>query len=162
MTAVTSRAAPWRERARELALALDARVVVTDVTPVHASPQTGDVAMRPGNPLLAAPSTVRPVSESVTGPTGDPIAPEQGAWEQQLEHARAFLEEGGVECELTAPIGPPIDELLHVADEHDADLIVVGARERGFVERLLRRSVGEEVARRAKCDVLLCHRGPRA
>jgi nucleotide-binding universal stress UspA family protein len=42
-----------------------------------------------------------------------------------------------------------------VADQRDADLIVVGSRERGFLERLLGRSVDEAVARRAERDVLL-------
>ncbi len=43
------------------------------------------------------------------------------------------------------------------ADQRDADLIVVGSRERGFLERLLGRSVDEAVARRAERDVLLVH-----
>src|SRR5262249_49875640 len=43
------------------------------------------------------------------------------------------------------------------ADERDADLLVVGSREHGLLERLLARSVEEAVARRAGRDVLLVH-----
>jgi nucleotide-binding universal stress UspA family protein len=45
--------------------------------------------------------------------------------------------------------------LIDVADERDADLIVVGSREHGFLERLLARPVEEAVAQRAERDVLL-------
>jgi nucleotide-binding universal stress UspA family protein len=47
--------------------------------------------------------------------------------------------------------------LLAVADERVADLIVVGAREHGLLERLLGRPVDETVARRSGRDVLLVH-----
>jgi nucleotide-binding universal stress UspA family protein len=62
-----------------------------------------------------------------------------------------------VEAEYVVEVGDPVERLLDVADQRDADLIVVGSRERGFLERLLGHGVDEAVARRADRDVLLVH-----
>lgn len=59
--------------------------------------------------------------------------------------------------ELVPAIGEPAEAIVEVANEKDADLIVVGTRELGFVERLLGQSVSEAVSRRARCDVLIVH-----
>jgi nucleotide-binding universal stress UspA family protein len=50
-----------------------------------------------------------------------------------------------------------VDEILDVADEHHVDLIVVGTRELGFLDRLIAGSVSQGIARRAHCDVLIVH-----
>jgi nucleotide-binding universal stress UspA family protein len=62
-----------------------------------------------------------------------------------------------VESEYVVELGDPAERLLEVADQRNADLIVVGSRERGFLERLLARPVDEAVARRSERDVLLVH-----
>ena len=62
-----------------------------------------------------------------------------------------------VETEYLVELDDPAERLLEVAEQRDADLIVVGSRERGFLERLLGRSVDEAVVRRAERDVLLVH-----
>jgi nucleotide-binding universal stress UspA family protein len=61
------------------------------------------------------------------------------------------------ETEYVVELGDPAERLLEVADRCDADLIVVGSREHGFLERLLGRPVDEAVARRSERDVLLVH-----
>jgi nucleotide-binding universal stress UspA family protein len=61
------------------------------------------------------------------------------------------------ETEYVVELGDPAERLLEVADRRDADLIVVGSREHGFLERLLGRPVDEAVARRSERDVLLVH-----
>jgi nucleotide-binding universal stress UspA family protein len=59
---------------------------------------------------------------------------------EELRHAAAFLEERGIQAE----------------DRH-VDLIVVGTREAGLLERFLDPSVSGAVQRRAHCDVLVVH-----
>ena len=49
----------------------------------------------------------------------------------------------------------PADSILKVAASIDADLIVVGARGLGTVERFLRGSVSTKVAHHSPCDVLV-------
>lgn len=49
------------------------------------------------------------------------------------------------------------DAILEVAENVDADLIVVGSRGHGVGRRLLRGSVSTKVAHHAECDVLIVH-----
>ncbi|MGB3733809.1 MAG: universal stress protein [Ilumatobacter sp.] len=49
----------------------------------------------------------------------------------------------------------PADSILAVAEAVDADLIVVGARGLGAVDRFLRGSVSTKVAHHSPCDVLI-------
>jgi nucleotide-binding universal stress UspA family protein len=62
-----------------------------------------------------------------------------------------------LQAEYVVEVGDPVERLLDVADQRDADLIVVGSRERGFLARLLGHGVDEATARRAERDVLLVH-----
>jgi nucleotide-binding universal stress UspA family protein len=70
---------------------------------------------------------------------------------------QAFFAGRDVPIEFAGVVGEPVQEIVAAADKHDADLIVVGTREPGFVERLLGGSVSEGVARRAHRDVLIVH-----
>jgi nucleotide-binding universal stress UspA family protein len=78
----------------------------------------------------------------------------------RLEQALA----AGSKCLPTAsplePIatGDPAEEILKLADETGADLIVVGARGLGTIKRLLLGSVSETVLRDARCPVLVVKR----
>jgi nucleotide-binding universal stress UspA family protein len=51
--------------------------------------------------------------------------------------------------------GPPATEIVSYAEEHAADLIVLGAHGHGIIDRLLIGSVAERVARHAPCAVLM-------
>jgi nucleotide-binding universal stress UspA family protein len=62
-----------------------------------------------------------------------------------------------IDAEYVAEVGTPAECVLEIALERDADLIVVGSREHGLLERLLHRPVEQMVAKQAGCDVLLVH-----
>ena len=46
---------------------------------------------------------------------------------------------------------------MEAAQQHGADLIVLGTRELSLVQRLLGNSVSNAVANKARCDVLIVH-----
>ena len=94
------------------------------------------------------------------GPRGmggvDPVDPIE-LHEEELKHAKAFLADRGIEARYLPAVGDPSSAILDVAENEKADLIVVGTREPGVLERLLGLSVSASVARRAHCDVLIVH-----
>ena len=119
------------ERAADLAVAFDAKLIVTSVAQ-----------------LLAGASAARGL-----GPL-DPIDPPE-VHRAELEHAKAYLAERGIEAEYDVALGDPATEILDLAAARGADLIVVGTREAGLLERLIQPSVSGAVQRRARCDVLI-------
>ncbi len=70
-----------------------------------------------------------------------------------LEEARAFLAERGVEAETLEAQGDPGSVILHAAK--GADLIVVGSRGLNPIQRVLLGSVSSKIVHRAECDVLV-------
>jgi nucleotide-binding universal stress UspA family protein len=120
-------------RAAELARAFGARVVVTSVAP-----------------LLVGAAAARGLSGF------DPADPPD-AHREQLAHAATILREQGVATEVELGAGDAANEILELADARDADLIVVGARERSLLARLFEPSVSASVERRAHRDVLVVH-----
>jgi nucleotide-binding universal stress UspA family protein len=120
-------------RSVELARALDARLVVTSVAPLL----VGAVAAR--------------------GVGGfDPADPPE-LHREQLAHAKAFTSEHGLEAEFAVAAGDVAAEILDLAEARDADLIVVGARDRTMLARLFDPGVSGAVQRRAHRDVLVVH-----
>lgn len=118
-------------RAAEFAQAFASSVVVTSVARVLTPGPRGMSGVDPADPLELH--------------------------EEELEHAKAFLTERGVEATYLPAVGDPASAILDVAEREKADLIVVGTREPGVLERLLGLSVSASVARRAHCDVLIVH-----
>jgi nucleotide-binding universal stress UspA family protein len=76
---------------------------------------------------------------------------------ERLDQARAYLAERGLDAELVPASGQPAEAIVALANERNADLIVVGMRRKGFFERLVEGSVAQDVMRRATCDVLAVH-----
>jgi nucleotide-binding universal stress UspA family protein len=146
------------ERAAELAQGLAARLLVVSVA--RSFPQAATV---PAIEPVAAPVQAVPPGPVATGaPTpmplpGEPPPEPKELAQQQLERARSSLTRKRVAAEYVAEVGDPAERLLALAQERDADLIVVGSREHGFLDRLLGRHVDEAVAAHAGCDVLLVH-----
>ncbi len=72
-----------------------------------------------------------------------------------MEAAMAILRSSGVQAEGRTAEGAPHEAILGVARDVHADLIVVGRRGIGGVERLLLGSTSERVAGFADCPVLI-------
>ena len=75
---------------------------------------------------------------------------------ESLEGVRARLEESGVEHEVRQLVrgSDPSDDLIAVAEEVDADLIVIGLRRRTPVGKLIMGSNAQQVLLDAGCPVL--------
>jgi nucleotide-binding universal stress UspA family protein len=79
---------------------------------------------------------------------------------EELAHARAYLRERGIDADHVPAIGDPAKAIAMLAEARDADLVVVGTREPGLAERIIRHSVSREVARRIHRDLLIVHPAP--
>jgi nucleotide-binding universal stress UspA family protein len=88
-------------------------------------------------------------------------AERRGELEKVLERAAMQLDDKITRVTRSTPIGNPSDEILATADDFDTDLVVVGARGRGAMARLLLGSVSEKVLRHARCPVLIVKEGVR-
>jgi nucleotide-binding universal stress UspA family protein len=124
------------DRAAMLAEAFGARVLVTSIAElVHSSP--------------------RSITQIDRGDGVGTAADEVGA-------AQAMLEERGIDAETVAVTGDPGSSIARIAEERNADLVVVGTRGLGPIQRLLGQSVSQSVARRVRCDLLIVHPGDAA
>ena len=75
--------------------------------------------------------------------------------EATLRQAGESLEESGVKVETYARQGDPADAILDVAEEQNADLIIVGNKGMTGAKRFLLGSVPNKVSHHAPCDVLI-------
>ena len=78
----------------------------------------------------------------------------QEAASQALEAAAGRARRPGVELTTVLRAGPPWGEVVALAAESSADLIVMGTHGRRGLKRLLLGSVAERVVRTAPCPVL--------
>jgi len=72
-----------------------------------------------------------------------------------VEESGAKLLRAGYRVEQVPTIGNPADEILKIAETHEADLIVTGAKGLGAVGRFLLGSVSTRVVQHASCSVLV-------
>jgi nucleotide-binding universal stress UspA family protein len=118
------------ERAGQLAKAFDSKLIVASVAPIMTN-----------------------IGRSA-GPVDPTDTPQEHV--EELKHAQTYLEGEGVQAEYLPGLGHPAETLAELANDRDADLIVVGHHHKG-VSRLLGQSVSDSVAHRVHCDVLLVH-----
>jgi nucleotide-binding universal stress UspA family protein len=122
------------DRAATLAEAFGSKVFVTSIAPLHYS----------------SPRLTLTVKERGEGPA---------AREEDMQQAQAILEERGIAAKSLPARGHPAPTIAKLAEDYDVDLIVVGTRELGALQRLLRQSVSAEVSRKARRDVLIVPAG---
>ena len=89
-------------------------------------------------------------------------AERRGELDKVLEHTAAQLDDRLTRVTRSTPTGTPADEIVAAAKYYDTDLVIVGARGRGGMARLLLGSVSEKVLRDARCPVLIVKERPKA
>lgn len=122
------------ERAAMLAEAFGSKVLVTSIAPlVHSLPRAP-----------ATPESERP----------------RMATHEDVDRATATLVERGIDAEGVEATGDPASAIAELAERRGVDLVVLGSRGLGPIQRLLGQSVSQAVSRRVRCDVLIVHPGP--
>jgi len=74
---------------------------------------------------------------------------------QRLQSIAAELREAGLETTALLVQGPTAEKILAEAEEHAADLIVMGSHGHGAMHRMLMGSVSERILRKADCPVTI-------
>jgi len=138
-------------------------VVGTDgsSTAQEAVRQASELAERLGATVHLV-SAYEPVSESRLRDERQQV-PEDAQWmvnaredvDATLKDAGQRLEEAGLRVERYAREGDPADAILDVAEEQDADLIVVGNKGMTGAKRFLLGSVPNKVSHHAPCSVMI-------
>jgi nucleotide-binding universal stress UspA family protein len=82
---------------------------------------------------------------------------DQALKQQHRDSVDSLFARSGLQHEFTCLVGQSVAEIIEVAEERDADLIVVGAPEPSFLARLLEGNISQGVARHAHRDVLVVH-----
>jgi nucleotide-binding universal stress UspA family protein len=75
-------------------------------------------------------------------------------WSKQKLAEAARIHAAGVPCETIAKRGNPYEEIIDLANERQADVIVMSTHGRTGPQRLLIGSVAEKIVRTASCPVL--------
>lgn len=105
-----------------------------------------------GARLVVCHITPPPVAAVVEGMVVDVPAGESEQTRTRLEQVKPT--DTSIKVVHRLEVGDAVREIVRLADEEKADLIVMGTHGRGGVSRLLMGSVAEGVMRRAPCPVL--------
>jgi nucleotide-binding universal stress UspA family protein len=91
----------------------------------------------------------------VNATRGDALVDDRFASDDDLRGVRAGLDEAGLTYDVRRTVGADVgDQVLAVAAEVDADLIVLGLRRRTPVGKLIMGSVAQRILLGAHCPVL--------
>jgi nucleotide-binding universal stress UspA family protein len=119
----------------------------------HARQMAYELARDYGARLLFLHSVEPPV---YYGELGVNYTASDGFRELARERVDELVEPGSqVQVETIVADGEPGEEILRVAKERQADLLVIGSHGRTGLGRVLMGSVAEEVARKSPCPVLI-------
>jgi nucleotide-binding universal stress UspA family protein len=114
-----------------------------------------NVARSPANTMPAVPyGKVYPWPWPGT-PTPDQTALDE-AWEREEQAAQAVaLAQAPDDADVEVVFGEAVEAISLAAEDENADLIVVGSNDKGFLQRLLGGSVSQGLARKAPRPVLI-------
>jgi nucleotide-binding universal stress UspA family protein len=91
----------------------------------------------------------------VNATRGDALVDDRYADEEQLARLTSGLAESGLEVDVRRSMGADVgDQVLEVAGDVSADLVVIGLRRRTPVGKLLMGSVAQRILLGADCAVL--------
>lgn len=74
---------------------------------------------------------------------------------KEFAHLKHKTENSGVKIHFTVMVGSPADQLIHRANEINADLIVLGHRGKSYIQRWLLGSISRRVVSYASCSVYI-------
>ena len=109
--------------------------------------QTAEKAVEEASELAAAVGASVHIVRAVAGPGGDP--------EAELKSAAETAKNAGVEAQTHIIRDDASEALIAAAEEHDADLILIGNKGMTGARRFLLGSVPNDVAHHAPCSVLI-------
>jgi nucleotide-binding universal stress UspA family protein len=139
------------------------RVIVTAVDGSEQSDRAAQVAAslaRTHGARLILVTVVRP-PEGWWGVTGEPPTPaalsEALVTGQQeiLSEIEEAIDLQGVDYSTVEELGDPTSSILSLCEREQADLLVVGRRAAGLVERMVIGSVADRLAHHAPCPLLI-------
>jgi nucleotide-binding universal stress UspA family protein len=88
------------------------------------------------------------------------VAGDRATWEEAVVREEqageaVALAQAPADADVEVVFGEVVEAILRAADDGDADVIVVGTNDKGFLQRLLSGSVSQELARKAARPVLI-------
>ncbi|MDY7014705.1 MAG: universal stress protein [Cyanobacteriota bacterium] len=119
----------------------------------HALDIAADLAHKYESRLILL-SVIEPPPPQTEAPTPNPMS-SQEAVEQLLDGARKFLAEKGITSEIMEREGMPSFTICDVADELNADLIIMGSRGTGLTAEGASESVTNRTIELSPCPVLV-------
>ncbi len=131
-----------------------------------AAKTAADIAQKTGSELYVV--HARPVPVYID-PATDRISDVRGAEETVKGEAQQLLDTqvqqikaaGGTVAEAYVRLGRPAQEIVNLADNMGAGLIVMGSRGLGGIRRALMGSVSDSVVRHAHCPVMVVRKEKR-
>lgn len=76
---------------------------------------------------------------------------------EEQAHEALAARQAPADADVEVVFGEAVEAITRAADDSDADLIVVGSNDKGFLQRLLGGSVSEELAHKSPRPVLIVH-----
>ncbi len=80
--------------------------------------------------------------------------------EEQIQALATAFDDAGVDAEVRVGVGDPAEQVVAMAEELDADFVVVGGRNRSPARQAVFGSVSQEILRSVHCPVISVRRTP--